>query len=538
MTLDLHTLRGDIFGGLTAAVVALPVALAFGVASGLGAAAGMYSAIAVGFFAAVFGGTRSQISGPTAPMTVAMAVIVASHATSLSEALTVVVMGGLLQVLLGVSRIGRFVAYTPHVVISGFMSGIGIIIILMQTMPFLGMPVVPGGAVGAIRALPEALGNINTSAFAIAAVTLAVGVLWPRRLANFLPAPLAALIAGALLGVLWLNDTPVIGQIPIGLPELQFALPSAGFLAGALQPALILALLGSVDSLLVSLVADSLTATQHKPNRELVGQGIGNMVSGLFGGLPGAGSPVLTVTSIRAGGRTRVSGVCYALLLLAMMLGLGRYVETIPHAVLAGILVKIGLDIVDWRLLARVHRLRSEHLVVMLATLGLAVFVDLITAVAIGLIAAGMAHARQLEYLELDSVVSVPFLDRTFFSGEEDMAAADPFAARVGMVRLKGSFTVASSHRLVAVIGVDIKDHEVVIFDFSGATYLDDSAAMVIDQLMDIARREHTTFIVMGLSGTVAHTLHTLNILQGIPEKHVVETVQEAREAARNVLNG
>ena len=205
------------------------------------------------------------------------------------------------------------------------------------------------------------------------------------------------------------------------MPELQFALPSASFLASALEPALILALLGSVDSLLVSLVADSMTRTQHKPDRELAGQGIGNMVSGLFGGLPGAGSPVLTVTNIRAGGRTRLSGVCFALLLLAVLLGLAPHVEPIPHAVLAGIVMKIGVDIIDWRLLARVHRLRSEHLVVMLATLGLTVFVDLITAVAIGLIAAGMAHARQLESLELDSVVSVPFLDREFFSGQEDM---------------------------------------------------------------------------------------------------------------------
>ena len=536
MTYDLHTLRGDVFGGVTAAVVALPVALAFGVASGLGAAAGMYSAIAVGLFAAVFGGTRSQISGPTAPMTVAMAVIVTTHATNLTEALTVVVMGGLLQVLLGVSRIGRFVAYTPHVVISGFMSGIGTIIVLIQVMPFLGMPVAPGGAMGALRALPEAFGNINTSAFAIAAVTLAVGFLWPRRLASLLPAPLVALIAGTLLGVLWLGDAPVIGQIPTGMPELQFALPSASFLARALEPALILALLGSVDSLLIALVADSMTGTRHKPNRELVGQGIGNMVSGLFGGLPGAGSPVLTVTNIRAGGRTRVSGVCFALLLLALVLGLAPHVEPIPDAVLAGILIKIGVDVIDWRLLARLHRLRSEHLVVMLATLGLTVFVDLITAVAIGLIAAGMAHARQLENLELDSVVSVPFLDRTFFAGVEDMAAADPFAARVGMVRLKGSFTVASSHRLITVIGADIKDHEVVIFDFSGATYVDDSAAMVIEQLMDVARKEHTECIVMGLSGTVAHTLHTLNILQGIPEERVVETVQEARAVAKRLL--
>ena len=538
MTYDLQALRGDIFGGVTAAVVALPVALAFGVASGLGAAAGIYGAIAVGLFASVFGGTRSQISGPTAPMTVAMAVIVTSHATSLAEALTVVVLGGLLQVLLGVSRIGRFVAYTPHVVISGFMSGIGIIIVLMQILPFLGMPVVSGGAVGAIRALPEALANINTSAFAVAAVTLAVGLLWPRGFGKYLPAPLAALIAGTLLGVLWLSDVPVIGHIPTGLPALQFALPSASFLASALEPALILALLGSVDSLLISLVADSMTGTQHKPNRELVGQGIGNMVAGLFGGLPGAGSPVLTVTNIRAGGRSRVSGVCFALLLLALVLGLAPHFEPIPHAVLAGILMKIGLDIIDWRLLARVHRLRSEHLVVMLATLGLTVFVDLITAVAIGLIAAGMAHARQLEHLELDSVVSIPFLDRTFFAGQEDMFTDDPFAARIGMVKLNGSFTVASSHRLVAVIGADIKDHEVVIFDFSGATYLDDSAAMVIEQLMGVANRENTAFIVMGLSGAVSHTLHTLNILQAIPEGRLVETVQEARQVARAYLKG
>ena len=538
MTYDLSTIRGDVFGGVTAAVVALPVAMAFGVASGLGAAAGLYSAIAMGFFAAVFGGTRSQISGPTAPMTVAMAVIVTTHATNLTEALTVVVLGGLLQVLLGVSRIGRFVAYTPHVVISGFMSGIGIIIIVIQILPFLGTAVVPGGAVGAIGALPEALGTVNASAVAIGAVTLAVCFLWPRRLSHFLPAPLVALIAGTALGVVWLNDAPVIGQIPTGMPELQFALPSASFLASALEPALILALLGSVDSLLVSLVADSMTRTQHKPNRELVGQGIGNMVSGLFGGLPGAGSPVLTVTNIRAGGRTRLSGVCFALILLAVLLGLAPHVEPIPHAVLAGIVMKIGVDIIDWRLLARVHRLRSEHLVVMLATLGLTVFVDLITAVAIGLIAAGMAHARQLESLELDSVVSVPFLDREFFSGQDDMITDDPFAARIGMVRLTGSFTVASSHSLVAVVGGDIKDHEVVIFDFSGATHFDDSAAMVIEQLMDVAEREKTEVIVMGLSGSVAHTLHTLNILQDIPGDRLVETVQEAREIARDCLNG
>ena len=291
MNYNFDTFRGDLFGGITSAVVALPVALAFGVASGLGAAAGLYGAIAVGFFASVFGGTRSQISGPTAPMTVAMAVIITSHATNLTEALTIVVLGGLLQVLLGVLRIGRFVAYTPYVVVSGFMSGIGIIIMLIQALPALGAPNALGGPVGAVRALPAAVGDIDLSAFTIAALTLAVGVLWPRRLARLLPAPLMALIAGTLLGVLWLTDAPVIGQVPTGLPGVQFGLPSASFLAHAVQPALILALLGSVDSLLTSLIADSLTGTRHNPDRELIGQGIGNMVAGVFGGCPVPGPP-------------------------------------------------------------------------------------------------------------------------------------------------------------------------------------------------------------------------------------------------------
>ncbi|MDE0709042.1 MAG: SulP family inorganic anion transporter, partial [bacterium] len=414
---DLDTLRGDFFGGLTSMVVALPVSLGFGIASGMGAAAGLYGAIAVGFFAAVFGGTRSQISGPTAPMAVAMAVVLTTHADTLPEALTVVLLAGLLQVLLGLSRIGRFVAYTPHVVVSGFMSGIGVIVIVLQIMPFLGADSASGGVIGALRALPDALSNANTSALAIAVVTLVVGFLWPRRLSRYAPGPLVALITGTLLGVLWLSDAPVIGEIPTGLPGLVWEMPAAGFLVTALQPALILALLGSVDSLLTSLVADSLTGQRHNPDRELIGQGIGNMVAGLFGALPGAGATMGTVINIRSGGTTRASGALRALLVLAVVLGLGRFAEPIPLAALAGVLMKVGWDIMDRRLLVRIHRLRSQHLVVMLVTLVLTVSVDLITAVAIGLIAGGLAHARRLERLELDSVFSVALLGRTFFGG-------------------------------------------------------------------------------------------------------------------------
>ena len=535
MKYDLDTLRGDLFGGLTSAVVALPVSLAFGVASGLGAAAGLYGAIAVGFFAAVFGGTRSQISGPTAPMAVAMAVIITSHSSNLTEALTVVMLGGLLQVLMGVLRFGRFVAYTPHVVVSGFTSGIGVIVMLIQILPFLGAPTALGGPMGAVRALPDALRDVNFNALAIAAATLIVGVLWPRRWTRFMPGPLIALIVGTLLGVLALRGVPVIGPLPSGLPQLHLGLPSAAFLVSAIQPALILALLGSVDSLLTSLVADSLTGTRHNADRELIGQGIGNMVAGLIGGVPGAGATMGTVINIRAGGKTQVSGALRAVFVLALLLGLGRYVEPIPHAVLAGILMKVGWDIIDWRMLTRIHRIRREHLIVMLITLGLTVFVDLVTAVAIGLIVAGMAHARQLERLELDGVMSVPMLDLAFLA-DTSRGGSDLYSARVGLVALRGSFTVASSHKLVAAISADIKDHEVVIFDFSAATYIDDSAAMLIHQLIDVATQEHTEVVVAGLSGSVAETLAALAVLQEVPADRIVETRDDARSAAYRLL--
>ena len=538
MRYSLQTFRGDVFGGITAAVVGLPVALAFGVASGLGALAGIYGAVAVGFFAAVFGGTRSQISGPTGPMAVAMAVIVTTHASSLAEAFTIVIMAGLIQVLMGAMRIGRFVGYTPYSVISGFMSGIGIIIILIQTLPFLGAPVATGGPVDAIRAWPDVMGGINLSAFAIAAVTLIVGVFWPSQLKKFLPATLAALIAGTLLSVLWLTDTPVIGDVPMGLPDVQLPSLSLHVLTNGLQPALILALLGSIDSLLTSLVADAMTRTRHNPNRELVGQGIGNMVAGFIGGLPGAGATLGTVVNLRAGGRTQVSGVLRAAILLGLVLGLGRYVESIPHAVLAGILVKVGWDIIDWRFITRIHRVQREHLLVMSITLLLTVFLDLVTAVAIGLIAAGMASARQFERLQLDSVVSVPLLDRSFLNSDEDASDQDAFSARVGLVALRGSFTVASANKLINTISVDIRDHEVVILDFSDTVYIDDSAALVVEQMIDTAMVEDTECIIMGLRGEPAVSLQSLNVLQRVPEDHFVATLDEARETAKRILAG
>ena len=546
MGCDLQTIRGDAFGGITAAVVSLPLALAFGVASGLGAVAGLYGAVAVGFFAAISGGTRTQISGPTGPMAVAMAVVITSHVTSLAEAFTIAIMAGLIQILLGVLRIGRFVAYTPYSVISGFMSGIGLIIILVQTLPFLGASVATGGPIGAVRAWPDAVGDVNLGALAIAVFTLALVVAWPGRLRRFMPPALAALIAGTLLGVFWLSNTPVIGAVPTGLPGLQLPDLSGGTLIRAVQPAVTIALLGSIDTLLTSLVADSMTRTRHEPNRTLLGQGVGNMAAGFIGGLPGAGATMGTVVNIRAGGRTPLSGVVSAVILLALVLGLGRYVEAVPHAVLAGILMKVGWDIIDWRFVTRIFRVQREHLLVMVVTLGLTVFLDLVTAVTIGLIVAGMASARQFERFELDSVVSVPLLDRDFLfpvrgeKGDEDADSedeeGDEFSARVGLVALRGTFSVASSNKLINTISADIREHEVVILDFTETIYIDDSAALVVEQLIDTAMEQDTDCIVLGLSGRPAVTLNALDVLRRVPVGNIVATLDEARAAAAAML--
>ena len=332
-----------------------------------------------------------------------------------------------------------------------------------------------------------------------------------------MPSTLVALGVGTLLGVFWLTDAPVIGTVPTDVPTFQLPELSPGAIGRAIEPALVITLVGSVDTLLTALVGDSMTRTRHDPNKELLAQGVGNVLAGFLRGLPGSGATPSTVANIRAGGWTFVSGVISVGILTVMVLVLGEYVALIPNAVLAGILVKVALDTVEWRFVARMHRVQREHLVVMLLTFGLTVFLDLVAAVAVGMIAAAVTNARQFERLELDSVISVPLLDVSFFGADEGRDDFDSFSARAGMVALRGAFTVASSGKLIETIGVDIRDHEVVILNFSDTVHIDDSAALVVEQLIDTAIVQDTHCIVMGLSGSPARTLGALDILRRVP---------------------
>ncbi len=357
-------IRGDLFGGITAAVVALPLALAFGVSSGAGAIAGLYGAIFVGFFAALFGGTPSQISGPTGPMTVVIATVFSGMAASNSTdgialAFTVIMLGGIFQILFGIMRLGKYITLMPYTVISGFMSGIGLIIILLEIGPFLGHEA-SANVVESISKIPEFVADANLAAVGLGILTLAIVFVCPAKVTRIIPSPLLALIIGTTVAVAIGiydpdNGLQLIGDIPSGLPSLHFPIFDVNQLRSILGYGLMLAVLGSIDSLLTSLVADNITQTQHDSDRELIGQGIGNLISGFFGGLPGAGATMRTVINVKTGGKTPISGMVHALVLLIIVLKAGELTSNIPHAVLAGILIKVGIDIIDWSFLKRAH---------------------------------------------------------------------------------------------------------------------------------------------------------------------------------------
>lgn len=522
------SLMGDVYGGLTAAVVALPLALAFGVASGVGPIAGLYGAIAVGFFAAVFGGTGSQISGPTGPMTVVMGVIVTQFAGNLTDAFAIVILGGLLQILFGLLRVGRYVSYTPYSVVSGFMSGIGVIIVLIQVRPFAGLDGVAGGPLANIRVWPEMLTAMNIDALLIGAASLAIMIFWPVRLRTYLPSALAALIVGTLLGVFLLPLAPVIGVVPSGLPDLQIPVVSLDHLPLILQPALILALLGSIDSLLTSLVADSITRSRHNSNRELIGQGVGNMVAGLIGGLPGAGATMRTVVNVRAGGRSPLSGAFHAIVLLALVLGLGPVAEVIPHAALAGILIKVGWDIIDWGYLKHFRRAPRDKLLVMFVTLFLTVLVDLITAVAVGLIVAGFVTARWMEAEELKGVTQVALPGGEIGLGTEEQTELHKANGHVGLLSLRGRFSYASARELAQAVPHASPRYKVMIYDFTDTAHVDTSAAISIAELISEAGRDEGRCFVTGLSDKTEETLRSLGALDGLPEDHVISNRLDA----------
>jgi SulP family sulfate permease len=525
-------LRGDLYGGVTAAIIALPLALAFGVASGAGAIAGLYGAIFVGFFAALFGGTKTQVSGPTGPMTVVMASIFTHFADRPALAFTTVILGGALQIVFGVLKLGRYVAFVPFTVISGFMSGIGCIIMIIEIAPLFGHPGSKHGVLEALTEIPQAVGNPAMDATIIGLITLGIVVFTPRVIARLVPPPLIALVAGTL-GALWfLPGAPVIGDIPTGLPQPILPHLTLATLSQVLVSAFVLALLGTIDTLLTSLIADAVTGTHHKSDKELIGQGIGNMMAGLFGGIPGAGATMRTMVNIRAGASTPLSGVIHALILFALVAGLAPLAEHIPLAVLAGILLKVGWDIIDWDYLKRLRGAHRTGILIMATVLVLTVLVDLIMAVAIGIIMAALISASKMSDVQLKqfSVVGKDWESLPLDKEESSLLAKGK--GRILLIRFTGAFSFCSAKAISRAVP-EFQDERVVVIDCCEATGFDTSTVMTIDALVQRSLSQNIAVVVAGEGREATSLLARMRVLDAVPaENRLPGRIAALRRAA------
>ncbi len=524
--------RGDILGGITAGIVALPLALGFGIASGMegGAAAGLYGAIAVGVMGALFGGTPTQISGPTGPMTVIVAGMVGGALGDPAWVFAAVALAGVLQIALGLLRLGKYINYVPYPVISGFMSGIGVIIIILQLAQLVGHKPA-NGTVSAIKRVPEDFTAINPGALGLGLATIVIVYLTPR-VTKVVPPALVALIGVSIASVSLGLDVPRIGAIPRSLPDISLPAWDTQMFLLILAPAFMIAVVGSLDSLLTSLVADAITKTRHDSERELTGQGLGNLVAGLIGGLPGAGATMRTVINIRSGGRGRLSGVVHAALLLAILVALGPLAAQIPMAVLAGILITVGIGIVDVKGLRHVPRAPRGDATVMLTVLGLTVFVDLMTAVAVGMVMAAMILLKRLS--DIDPATHSPLRDiaahRPWIPPLEE---AEEVLDGVYIVELHGSLFFGNAGPLQRKLANIPRHASVVVLHMGDSPYLDQSGVYMLTDMVEGLAKQNTRVFIAELQSEPAMLLKRMGVAPGIiPAEQVFRRVGRAIEAA------
>ncbi|AFY47741.1 sulfate permease-like transporter, MFS superfamily [Nostoc sp. PCC 7524] len=541
-TINFRNLRGDIFGGVTAAIVSLPLALAFAAASGAGPASGLYGAVCVGFFAALFGGTPTLISEPTGPMTVVMTAVVTSmtaaaggdEKTGLAMAFTVVMLAGLFQILFGIFKLGKYITLMPYSVISGFMSGIGVILIILQVAPFIGQPNPKGGVLGIVQNLPNLVTKINPAETALGVLTLAIIFLMPSKIKRVVPPQLVALIVGTVVSLFFLGNPENIrriGEIPMGLPQLQMPTFTPSQITTMIIDGAMLGMLGCIDTLLTAVIADSLTRTEHKSDKELIGQGIGNVVSGLFGGLPGAGATMGTVVNIQTGARTAVSGLTRALVLLVVVLWAANLTESIPMAVLAGIALKVGIDILDWSFLKRAHKVSWKGTVIMYGVLFLTVFVDLIVAVGIGVFIANILTIERLSQLQAQEVKTISDADDDIVLNNEEKQLLDQANGRILLFYLSGpmifgvSKAIAREHSAMA-------DSDVLIVDLSDVPMLGVTASLAIENAIKDASEQGRHVLIVGATGKVKRRLENFGVSRFVPSHHMfVDRVEALKQA-------
>ncbi len=540
---DFSNLKGDFFGGLTAGIVALPLALAFGEQTEMGAIAGLYGAIAIGVLAAIFGGTPTQISGPTAPMTVVSAVVIAdaiAYAGSLETAFPIIIatffLAGALESLLGIFRLGKYVKYIPYPVVSGFMSGIGVIIVITQIFPFFGMSAPEGGPMGTLRAIHEIPEIVNIYSVGAAIITIAVIYLLPR-VTRVVPSTLAALIVVSLIAFFLLPSGSVLrlnsgGPIPTGLPELHLGFlgvfADINHIVVIFEYAVTLAFLGAIDSLLTSIVADNITKTKHDSDQELIGQGIGNMGAAVIGGLPGAGATMRTVINANAGGKTKISGIIAGLFLLVVLLGIGSLVGHIPNAVLAGILITVGIGIIDYKGLRHIRSVPRSDAFVMVAVMLLTVFVDLLVAVGAGMVLSALLFMKKISDVVEHKTKSAPLKD---FAREvpwrDEGSIIDEVGDRVFIKHLDGPLFFGFASRFQDMVKALPKIRTVVI-RMDLVPYVDQSGLYAMEEAVQELQEQGILVVFTGLQGQPLDMFRGINLVPGlVSDEYLFETFEE-----------
>lgn len=528
-----NNLRGDVFGGITAGIVALPLALAFGVQSGAGPVAGLYGAIVLGIFAATFGGTSSQVSGPTGPMTVVAALVVikaieeyGSLEAGMGFIICIFLLAGVVQILFGVLKLGTYIKYIPYPVVSGFMSGIGGIIILLQIYPFFGQTS-PKKVLDVITNIVDVIPIINWEAMIIASSTIAIIYLFPK-ITKAIPSTLVALISMTIVTTFIGLEVPVIGTIPSSLPELKIGAIASihtSDITLIIELALTLALLGAIDSLLTSVIADNITKTKHHSNRELVGQGIGNIMASCIGGLPGAGATMRTLVNVNAGGQTPLSGVIHGVLLLAILLGLGNYAQVIPIPVLAGILITVGVGIIDYKGFRHIKSVPRTDAVVMLIVLGMTMFVDLIQAVAVGLILSSILFMKQMSDQLGSEVKILPIKENCRQWWKENIP--DSIADKIYVKHFPGPIFFGFAPALQAM-AESLPDIRVVIFRMMNVPNIDQTGLYALEEVVLSLEKRNIAVVITGLQKQPYRMLQRINMVPGlIPENYIFDEIED-----------
>ena len=535
---DTKNLKGDIMGGLVAGVVALPLALAFGVQSGMGAAAGLYGAIAVGIFAALLGGTPTQASGPTGPMTVVSAALVAaaiqmtgSLENSMGIILLTFCLGGVIQIIFGFLNIASYVKYFPYPVVSGFMSGVGLIIIILQIFPFVGLSSAKS-TIAVMQDLPRLFNEANLYALGLGLITVVIYFVFPK-ITKVIPSALVALIGASLVAYFTKWDVPKIGEIPSGLPEIHIKgllNVDASAYSLIIEYAIVLAVLGSIDSLLTSVIADNMTKTKHNSNRELIGQGIGNLLAGFIGGIPGAGATKGTVVNINSGGRTRLSGTFHGLFLLAVLLGLGSLAAHIPLAVLAGLLIPIAAKIIDFKGLKHLRKIPKADAIVLIIVLLITTFGSLIQAVGVGVALASLLFMKRSSDIGEKGleVSSLEDFDGTM-PWDDEAEFYEKYKDKVIIKHLYGPLFFGFAAHFKDQIKALSPNVKALIIRMDRVPHIDQSGLYALEDAIYELRAKGVEVILTKVEGQPLDLLRSLDIVDDlVPEEKVYDNVNDA----------